>query len=149
MLRAAVLVFVISLCFAEAAQGKPGKLFSELIGCWQIEQIGELDGKKLRSGQDLCLGKGGKMIAGWFNWEEGIRSSGTYRIKGKVLTILRDAGVGWPGSQPVNRCELALVRNGDELILRDCDFQGDWKRLCRNMKEDEHSIPGCVKYPAN
>jgi hypothetical protein len=143
MLRAAVLVFATSLSLGTAAQGKPNKVFAELIGCWQIKNVAS------RSQQDLCLAKGGNANAGWLNSEEGMYSPGTYRSKGNELTIYGTDGHGGPPKpELVTHCRFALVFKGSELVVRDCAFEGDWKRLCRNWK-NEQGAPACVQDPAN
>jgi hypothetical protein len=141
---AVLLVIATSASWCAAAQDKPFKLATEFIGCWQINDTAS------QSRRDFCLGKDGKVNAGWTNSEEGMYSSGTYRIKGTELTVYgTDGNGGPPRSEVVNHCKFALVFNRDELLLRDCTFAGDWKRLCRDLKTDEHSVQACVRYPAN
>jgi hypothetical protein len=65
---------------------------AETIGCWRIEYTGTTRG---RAGFDLCLGEDGKMSGMMWNWEEGLRNSGTYRVNDDIIMIF-GGGDGWP-----------------------------------------------------
>ena len=144
MLRAMSLLIAASVCWGTAAEGKQGRLSAELVGCWQIKHLAS------RSQQDLCLTEDGRVNAGWANQDEGMYSSGTYRSKGNKLTILNTDGKGGPPRpDAVNHCKFALMFKSSELTLRNCAFEGDWKRLCRDLRMDAHGIPACVQHPAN
>ncbi|MCP1746926.1 hypothetical protein ABIF65_009013 [Bradyrhizobium japonicum] len=76
-------------------------------------------------------------------------TGGTYKTDRNVLVVSGTDGHGGPPSDVVSRCKFALIFKGNELILRDCAFEGDWRRVCRTLQPTEDGSLACLRNPAN
>src|ERR1051325_3820143 len=143
MLRPSALVCVTGLAVAGAAQGEAGSAASNLVGCWRKEGIAEMAGKRGRAGWDFCFTENGELNTLTWNWEEGLGKRGFYRVRDDVLTMHGDPGEGWPSRSQSTQCRFAVNHARDELSLRDCDFQGAWKRCLKTLPREVGS--GCAE----
>jgi len=144
MVRVAVTVIAVSVSLITVAHGQRAKPSAGLVGCWRTEDVAS------KNSADLCLGLAGNATTGWFNSQEheAVYQGRRYATKGNQLTIYDHRADHDPNPHG-NVCKFALPFDGSELILRDCEYKGDWKRVCRDVKLDEQGSVVCVKYPAN
>lgn len=75
-------------------------------------------------------------------------AGGAYKIDRNELVVSGTDGNGTV-NDVANRCRFALIFKGDELILRDCAFEGDWRRVCRTLQPTEVGGLACLRNPAN
>jgi hypothetical protein len=111
-----------------------GFSLEDIYGCWESS-----NGKAgvERAGLQVCFERDGTLLSTSFARFEGTGNSGTYRLSGDKLTIVKPtrAAEGFPSDlegRGEYRCRISSLKE-TLLSLRDCTYEGDYGLQCKEQ----------------